>query len=127
MVRSASTTQDIFSTVSRKDYIGSADPKSIVDFLEFQKSDVSKATGQPKASIRYDDRIPTEVKNRIREIGNIINLVAEYFDGDLEKTKLWFDTPNPLLGDMSPRDMIRYARYLKLRKFVLSALSGKRP
>ena len=127
MVRSASTTQDIFSTVSRKDYIGSADPKSIVDFLEFQKSDVSKATGQPKASIRYDERIPAEVRKRIQEIGNIINLVAEYFDGDLEKTKLWFDTPNPLLGDMSPRDMIRYARHLKLRRFVLSALSGKRP
>lgn len=122
----SNASREIFSSVSKRDYIGLVDPKHTVDFLGFQKSDVSKATGQPKASIRYDERIPAEVRERIQQIGNIINLVAEYFEGDLQKTRLWFDTSNPLLGNMSPRDMIRYGRYLKLYKFVLSALSDKR-
>ena len=120
------TSRDIFSTISKHDHIGIIDPKHTVDFLELQKSDVSTATGQPKSSIRYDNRIPSIVKKRIIEIGNIINIVADYFGGDLEKTKLWFNTENPLLGDMSPRDMIRYGRHLKLRKFVLNARSNNR-
>jgi hypothetical protein len=35
---------------------------------------------------------------------------------------LWFKTKNPLLGSISPRDMIRYGRYEKLRRFVMEAL-----
>jgi len=48
-------------------------------------------------------------------------LVAEFFDGDPRKTALWFRTPNPLLGDVSPRNMIRYGRYMRLHRFVLQA------
>ncbi len=118
---------DIFATVPKHDYIGMNDPKHSVDFLDFQKSDVSKATGQPQSSIRYDDRMPKEVKQRILEISTIINIVAEFFEGDLAKTKLWFDTDNPLLGNMSPRDMIRYGRYKKLRKFIYNAIYGNLP
>jgi hypothetical protein len=36
---------------------------------------------------------------------------------------LWFKTPNPLLGDIAPRDMIRIGRFKKLRQFILQALS----
>jgi len=36
---------------------------------------------------------------------------------------LWFRLPNPLLGDVSPRDMIRYGRYAKLQEFVMDALA----
>jgi hypothetical protein len=35
---------------------------------------------------------------------------------------LWFKVPNPLLGDVAPRDMIRFGRYKKLLKFIQSAL-----
>jgi hypothetical protein len=35
---------------------------------------------------------------------------------------LWFQTKNPLLGNISPRDMIRYGRYEKLRRFIMNAL-----
>jgi uncharacterized protein (DUF2384 family) len=119
---------DIFVTVPKVDYIqGLKNPQNVVQFLSLQKSDVSKATGQPKNSIRYDSRIPHELKKRIQEIGSIINLVAEHFEGDLEKTLLWFETDNPLLGDISPRDMIRLGRYQKLRKFVLNSISGEMP
>jgi hypothetical protein len=56
------------------------------------------------------------------EIGNICGLVAQFFAGDAAKTALWFKTKNPLFGNISPRDMIRYGRYEKLRRFVMSAL-----
>jgi len=119
---------DIFSTVPVQDYLNlPSELKSVPDFLNFRKLDISKATRQPKNSIRYDERISSELKKSILEIGNIINLVANYFEGDLEKTKLWFSTPNPLLGDASPKDMILYGRINKLHKFVLNALSNQRP
>ena len=38
------------------------------------------------------------------------------------KTKLWFQTPNPMLGNVSPRDMIRLGRYNKLVRFVTQAM-----
>ena len=56
------------------------------------------------------------------EIANICGLVAQFFEGNAEKTALWFKTRNPLLGDISPRDMIRFGRYEKLRRFVMEAL-----
>lgn len=123
--------RDLFSTVSPKDYIGemaeSNRSKNVVNFLELSKNDVAKATDQTKASIRYDERIPQELESRLLEIGNIINLVTNHFDGDLEKTRLWFNTSNPLLGNVSPRNMIRVGRYRKLRKFVMNATSGDLP
>lgn len=51
------------------------------------------------------------------------NMVAEVFDEDIEKTALWFKTRNPLLGDVSPRDMIRLRRFDRLRRFVLRAIA----
>jgi predicted nucleotidyltransferase len=32
---------------------------------------------------------------------------------------------NPLMGDLSPRDMIRHGRFERLRKFILTALSDQ--
>lgn len=121
----------LFNTVSKKDYLdytsSSSDLKKVVKFLELTSNDVSKATGQRKDTIRYDERISHELQERLEEIGNIINLTASFFDGDLKKTSIWFKTKNPLLGDVSPRDMIRYGRYDKLQKFIFNALDGNRP
>lgn len=123
--------QALFNTVSDKDYLGYtasvADLKKIGLFLDLGKNDLSKATGQKKDSIRYDTRMPHELQERLEEIGNIINLTASFFEGDLKKTAIWFKTANPLLGDVSPRDMIRYGRYDKLRKFILNAIAGIKP
>lgn len=123
--------QALFNTVSNKDYLGytssKLDLKKVGNFLDLGKNDISKATGQRKDSIRYDARMPHELQERLEEIGNIINLTASYFGGDLIKTSTWFKTPNPLLGDVSPRDMIRYGRYDKLRKFILNAIAGNNP
>ncbi len=120
--------QNLFNTVA-DDYIGfhKEGVKRVVSFLDFHNKDVSKATGQTVKSIRYDDRMPAELKERLEEIGNLINLTAGYFHGDLIKTTLWFNTKNPLLGEMSPKEMIAFGRYEKLRKFILNAISGIAP
>lgn len=121
------TTRALFSTVAEKDYLGfwadqSLNARSVVDFLDLDKRDVAKLAGVASSSVRFDQKIPKEVLERLQEIANICGLVAQFFGGDVTKTALWFKTENPLLGKISPRDMIRYGRYEKLRRFVMSAL-----
>ena len=122
---------NIFATVARQDYLSLFSnniPKyqGIVRFLEFKKKDVSEATGVPLSSVRYDEDIVKELHERLREWATLLNLVAEHFQGDAQKTALWFTTPNPLLGNISPRDMIRFGKSKKLFKFVVNALAENR-
>lgn len=69
--------------------------------------------------------MPLELRERLNEWAVILNLVGEYFQ-DQQRVILWLQTSNPLLGDVSPRDMIRVGRYKKLLKFVQTALSDNR-
>ena len=121
-------TGDIFANVPQQDYLSffkNDKPvyNRIIDFLDFKKEDISKATEVPLSSVRYDEKIPKELHERIKEWAILLNLVAEHFKGDPTKTALWFTTPNPLLGNISPRDMIRFGRYKKLFKFIFNALA----
>ena len=121
-------TGDIFANVPKQDYLSFFKEDKpvynrIVDFLDFKKEDISKATEVPLSSVRYDEKIPKELHERIKEWAILLNLVAEHFKGDSTKTALWFTTPNPLLGNISPRDMIRFGRYKKLFKFIFNALA----
>jgi hypothetical protein len=43
-------------------------------------------------------------------------------DQDIYVYALWLKTRTPLSGDIAPRDMIRYGRYEKLRRFIMNAL-----
>lgn len=95
--------------------------QTIANFLEFNKKELSKIGGISETSVRLDKRMPKVLKERLEQIGNICSLVAEYFEGDPEKTVLWFNSPNPTLGMISPRDMIRYGRYKKLTSFIVEA------
>ena len=118
----------LFGTIAGRDRLGFYEdsefkPRSVVDFLELKNADVSRIADVSKHSVRYDELIPKEVRERLEEIANICNLVAAHFSGDAQKTALWFRTKNPMLGDISPRDMIRYGRYDKLRRFVVGALT----
>lgn len=122
---------EIFSTVAKEDYLklfNGEQPKcqDVMRFIEFKKQDVARAAGVPLASVRWDDRMPAEVKERFREWANLLNLVAEFFEGDGRKTLLWFTLPNPMLGNVSPRDMIRFGRYKRLSKFIANALLENR-
>ncbi len=119
-------TAQLFDSIHRSDALGffsdhHTNYKAVSNFLELDKSSLSKISGVSKSSVRLDDRIPAELKSRLDEIADICNQVADYFDGDVKKTTLWFRVPNPLLGNISPRDMIRYGRYKKLRKFIQEA------
>jgi hypothetical protein len=101
---------------------GQPHAKKVVDLLQYQKKDVAAATKLPLSSVRYDAKMPEELRERIREWAVAINLVAQFFK-DEQKTLLWFRVSNPLLGGVSPRDMIRAGRFKKLRKFIETALA----
>ena len=90
-------------------------------------SALSKIASVSKSSVRFDNRIPRDLKERMEQVAIICNLVAEYFKGDAKKTALWFRTLNPMLGNISPRDMIRLGRYQKLQKFIVAAKTSYAP
>jgi len=101
------------------------DPKRVSNFLNLKKADVSHLASVSVASVRYDHFIPVVVRERLEEIASTVNLVAKQFDGNLDKTAAWFKAKNPLLGDVSPRDMIRLGRHDRLRRFIINAMMSK--
>jgi hypothetical protein len=69
--------------------------------------------------------MPLPVRDRLEEIANTVNMVATMFSGDVNRTSAWFRARNPMLGDISPRDMIRLGRYERLRKFIINAMNER--
>lgn len=121
------THPSLFRTVPSKDYFhlfndGIPDGEKVVKLLKYKKEDVSIATNIPITSIRFDNKMPTELKMRLTEWATALNLVAGFFKDDQEKTLLWFCIANPLLGGMSPSEMIRIGRFKKLLNFIQTAL-----
>lgn len=117
----------LFKTVPERDYLqfwqnDTFEPQRVARFLDLTKADVAKVANVASASVRFDQKTPKDVLDRFLQIANVCGLVAQFFNGDIVKTSLWFRTKNPLLGNLSPRDMIRYGRYEKLRRFVMDAL-----
>jgi hypothetical protein len=106
---------------------GLADPHKTATFLQFNKGDVATATGVPRRMVHLDAKITEELRARLTEITTICALVLEHFDGDLDKTHLWFTTRNPLLGNLSPREMIRFGLYRKVLRFVQEARGQEPP
>jgi hypothetical protein len=100
---------------------GRPDYKRIADLIKLSKADLGKISQVAKSSVRFDANIPEPVAERLREIANIANLVAEFFVGDVQKVGLWFEIANPMLGNISPRNMIRIGRLNRLLKFVMTA------
>lgn len=47
--------------------------------------------------------------------------------GSKEKADVWFDTKNPLLGNVSPIEMIKSGRWEKLFKFIEVSSQGNHP
>jgi hypothetical protein len=116
----------LFNTVSRRDNLkfwrgNILNYQKVRDFIGLDTRDVSRVAGVAKSSVRYDEKAPKEVREHLENVANICNLVFQFFNDDV-KTKLWFQTPNPMLGNVSPRDMIRLGRYNKLLRFVTQAM-----
>lgn len=129
----AAARPSIAAHIARKDLLGlyqeggHPDYKRIAELVQLSKSDLSKLTGVAKSSVRFDANIPVPVAERLREFANIANLVAEFFEGDVQKVALWFELSNPMLGSLSPRNMIRAGRYKRLLNFVLDAREAENP
>lgn len=105
---------------------GEPNYKKIADLWKLSKADLSKLGNVAQSSVRFDESIPASVAERLRELANIANLVAEFFKGDAHKVGLWFELANPMLGNISPRNMIRAGRYKRLLNFVLEAREAER-
>jgi hypothetical protein len=117
---------NLFSTVSNRDSLhfwqGNAlNYQKVRDFAGFDVRDIARMTGAAKSSVRFDAKAPKEVREHLENIANICNLVFQFFQDDV-KTKLWLQTPNPMLGNVSPRDMLRFGRYAKLLRFINQAM-----
>jgi Protein of unknown function (DUF2384) len=91
------------------------------DFTGFDVRDIARMTGAAKSSVRFDSKAPKEVREHLENIANICNLVFQFFQDEV-KTKLWLRTPNPMLGNMSPRAMLRLGRCTRLLRFVNEAI-----
>lgn len=120
------THASLFDNVPKSDPLNLWSPagldyRGVSELLEYDKNELSKLAGVAKSSVRFDAKIPRELKERLEQIAVIASLVAEYFEGNVERTALWFRMPNPMLGGLAPRDMIRRGRYNKLLNFVLEA------
>lgn len=118
----------LFGTVADKNYLGfwaneTLNARGVAEFLDLNKRDVAKVAEVAPASVRYDEKIPKDVHERLQEIANVCELVAQHFGGDVRKTALWFKTKNPLFGNIAPRDMIRFGRYERLRRFIMEAIA----
>ena len=122
----------LFDTVPTEDHLslftsGRTDYQKVIRLLDFNKKDVAKASNVSWMSVRYDQKMPKELEDRVQEWAVALALVAQYFKNE-QKTVLWFKTPNPLLGNITPRDMIRVGRFKKLHRFISNALGeNERP
>ena len=54
-------------------------------------------------------------------------LVLGFFEGNVSKTKAWFAAENPLLGGLTPNDMINMGRGARLLQFVENQLDENKP
>jgi uncharacterized protein (DUF2384 family) len=121
----------LFDTIPKEDPLslfsgGDTDYQKVVKLLDFKKKDVARASQISIQSVRYDYKMPRELEERVREWAVALSLVAQYFKNE-HKAVLWFKTPNPLLGNIAPRDMIRVGRFKKLSRFIQNALSENEP
>jgi hypothetical protein len=120
----------LFSNIPQQDLLGFGlgpqfQPRRVTEWLDLRKTDVSRVADVSPNSVRYDEEIPVAMRDRLEEIAMTCNLVAQAFDGDVVKTAIWFKARNPLLGDVSPRDMVRLGRFDRLRKFIINAMNER--
>jgi predicted nucleotidyltransferase len=117
----------LFGTVPARDYLqfwqsGRFQPQRVTRFLDLSKDEIAKLAGVSPSSVRFDHKLPRDVRDRLTEIAATCTRVAEFFEGDAIKTSLWFSTPNALLDERSPRDIVRAGQHDRLRRIILRAL-----
>lgn len=124
--------ETIFSNIPQGDLFGiktagSFDYQEAARFLGMNKREVAKAAGVAESSVRYDERMPTGLKDFFMELISVLSVVSSQLEQDKEKTLLWFNMPNPMLGGVSPLQLILIGKHKKLMKFIQRSMSGESP
>ncbi|HEV2702316.1 MAG TPA: hypothetical protein VGV09_11830 [Steroidobacteraceae bacterium] len=122
----------LFDTVPSRDYLqfwqaGRFQPRRVARFLGLSKGDLSQLAAVAPASVRFDDKAPRILRERLMDIAATCELVAQAFNGNTTKTSLWFKTPNPQLGNFSPCDLLRRGECEQLQRHVIQALTEAAP
>ena len=105
---------------------GETDYKEISVFLQLSNDDLAKIARISVKTIRFNGNIPLALKERMEEMKNVCELVFEML-GSIEKTQLWFKTKNQMLGNVSPKDLLRFGRYQKLLDVLMDIKNGNVP
>ncbi len=118
----------LFGTVADRDYLqfwqsGRFQPKRVARFLDLSKAELAALAAVAPSSVRFDEKSPRVVRDLLIDLAATCELVAQFFDGNLAKTGVWFATTNPMLGDIAPQQMIRSGQHTRLRRFVMEALA----
>ncbi len=71
---------------------------------------------------RFKDIVDNPDTEYFRKTWDAAYLLVSAFFNDKKKTEAWFNTDNPMLGNISPRDMIRVGRGDKLLHFIKTSL-----
>lgn len=98
---------EIFSTVPKKDFLNffvanQVMTHRVLAFLEIDLKDFCRHEGKDLA-----------VKWAV-----LLNVVAQHFDGNKQKTKLWFFIENPVFNWITPREMLLSGQTDKVLKIV---------
>lgn len=71
----------------------------------------------------FEMQYNTSAPSKEATLSAIYNLVLQFFQGDRLKTRQWFITPNPFLGNFIPRLMIMSGKIDRLYKFVQNTIT----
>ena len=86
------------------------DPEATLELCKWLKSNIQRLLEGDLLPVT--DMIPPD----------LYATISKFFSGDDAKTRLWFNTANPMLGQWSPMRMIEAGRVEKLRQFVGDAM-----
>jgi hypothetical protein len=124
----APSRNSLFATVPARDYLqfwqaGLFQPQRVARFLGFSKPELARIAGIAPASVRFDDKAPRILRERLMEMAATCELVAQAFEGNTTKTALWFMTPNPELDGRAPCDLLRRGQRDILQRRVSEAIN----
>ena len=119
---------DLFNTVPKTEHMkfvcnedGSVNPRELSDFLGLARADLAAIVGVSTDSVRFDDRMSIELREKIAQLANICEIVAGFFDGNQTKTKTWFVVENPCLNNRRPIEMIKSGEIRELGAMIIKS------
>jgi len=120
---------DLFKTVPKRkilsfiyDENNEVNVRELMGFLHLEKSEIAALCGIKQESVRFDERMPVDVRNLFIEIANMCELVGQYFEGDPVKTETWFKVVNPKLNNQSPVHLIKAGKCKDITDLLLSEI-----